>query len=241
MRRHLDLFSGIGGFALAARNVGWNTIGFCEIDLYCQKVLAKNFPGVPIYDDVRELRGEEIGPVDIITGGFPCQDISVAGKGAGITGERSGLWSELCRIIGDIRPDFAVMENVTALLGRGLYRVLGDLAEVGYDAEWHCIPASAVGSPQNRDRIWIIAHPSGNGVKGLLTRGSISPARSGWACRQEDLQHVYAAPLEGNSWPQPIIRRGNNRPPNWVDRIKGLGNAIVPQVAEVIFRAIDDD
>ncbi|MGY8962527.1 MAG: DNA cytosine methyltransferase, partial [Rhodospirillales bacterium] len=163
--KHLDLFSGIGGFALAARRVGWDTVGFCEIDPYCQKVLAKHWPGVPIYEDVTKLDGTKVGPVDIITGGFPCQDISVAGKQVGIDGERSGLWSELARIIGEVRPRYAVLENVAALLsgdsGRWFQRVLGDLAEIGYDCEWHCIPASSIGAPHRRDRVWVIAYPGG--------------------------------------------------------------------------------
>ena len=234
--KHLDLFSGIGGFALAARNVGWQTVGFCEIDPYCQRVLEKNFPGVPIHGDIKTYDGQEC---DIITGGFPCQDVSIANQRArGIDGERSGLWGEQHRLIRDLRPKFAVMENVTKLLKRGFDRVLGDLAEIGYDAEWHCIPASSIGCIQNRDRIWIIAYPSSLGVQRLLTGRSISESRPWWACRQEDLQQVYANPLGGNSWPQPIIRRGDDRPAYWVDRIRGLGNAIVPQVAEVIFRAI---
>ena len=97
--------------------------------------------------------------IDVICGGFPCQDISVAGKGAGIAGERSGLWGEYARIVGEVRPRYVIVENVAALLGRGLERVLGDLAALGYDAEWHCIPASAVGAPHRRDRIWIVAYP----------------------------------------------------------------------------------
>ena len=158
----LDLFSGIGGFSLGLdRTGGFRTVAFCEIEPYAQKVLAKNWPGIPIYDDVRELTSEKLKAdgiiVDVITGGFPCQDISHAGKGAGIEGERSGLWSEIARLIGELRPRYAIMENVSALLGRGLDVVLSDLAEVGYDAEWHCIPASHVGAPHIRDRIWIVA------------------------------------------------------------------------------------
>ena len=175
----------------------------------------------------------------VITGGFPCQDVSIANQGAkGIDGSRSGLWSEQCRIIRELRPDYAIMENVTALLHRGIGRVLGDLAEIGYDAEWHCIPASSVGCIQNRDRVWIIAYPSGQRDKRFLTSENISETRPWWACRQEDLQQVYANPLGGNSWPQPLICRGDHRPSNWVDRVRSCGNAIVPQVEEVIFRAI---
>jgi DNA (cytosine-5)-methyltransferase 1 len=185
----LDLFSGIGGFSLGLERAGMRTVGFCEIDPYCQSVLRKHWPNVPVWGDVRTLTAEVItntigcqirqqprrgngasgadqaqprcnGPegIDIICGGFPCQDISVAGKGAGIDGERSGLWSEYARIIGEVRPRYVIVENVAALLGRGLSRVLGDLAALGYDAEWHCIPASAVGAPHRRDRVWIVGY-----------------------------------------------------------------------------------
>lgn len=160
----LDLFSGIGGFSLGLeRTGGFETVAFCEIDPYAQQVLRKHWPEVPIYEDIRELTADRlirdgIRP-DVITGGFPCQDISVAGKGAGIGGERSGLWKELYRLIDDIGPEYAVLENVSALLSRGLDVVLGDLAAIGYDAEWYCIPASFLGAIHHRDRVWIIAYP----------------------------------------------------------------------------------
>lgn len=161
--RHLSLFSGIGGFSLALAESGIHTAAFCEKDPYARRVLAMRFPGRPIYDDVRtinatRLHNDWIGPIDIITGGFPCQDISVAGRGAGLSGERSGLWFEFARIIGEVRPSWAIIENVSALRARGLDQVLGSLAALGYDAEWHCIPAAAVGAPHRRDRIWIVAY-----------------------------------------------------------------------------------
>ena len=188
----LDLFSGIGGFSLGLERAGMRTVAFCEIDPYCRRVLARHWPDVPVYDDIRTLTAEKLanangvgclggnlGPqrgvgktqswagasrsIDVICGGFPCQDISTAGKGAGITGERSGLWKEYARIIGEVRPRYVIVENVAALLGRGIERVLGDLAALGYDAEWHCIPASAVGAPHRRDRIWIIANDAQRG------------------------------------------------------------------------------
>ena len=314
---HLDLFSGIGGFALAARWVGWETVGFCEIDPYCQKVLRKHWPDVPIYEDVTQLDGRpHRGAVDIITGGFPCQDISLAGKGAGIDGERSGLWSHLARLIGEIRPAYAVLENVSALLGRGLDRVAGDLAEIGYDCEWHCIPASAVGAPHRRDRIWIVAYPISDGgrtdagaqprsetersqlqqenwqalpgdaekARGDLAdtnefRRNRSPTKQRSQGRQISTRNSDVADSEGDlrrtprhersetpdgcstdtdtnckpkiriaeSWQEcdqwaiePDVGRVADGVPRRVDRLRGLGNAIVPQVAEMIFRAIDD-
>lgn len=184
-----SLFSGIGAFDLGFERAGMRTLWFCEQDEFCRRVLARHWPGVPCYPDVRALVGnangasthsyaEEGGPrpavgesgrgmdvpvpvphVDVLCGGFPCQDLSYAGRGAGIEGARSGLWSEFARLIGDLRPRYVVVENVPALLGRGLGRVLGDLAALGFDAEWDCLPASAFGAPHRRDRFWLVAYP----------------------------------------------------------------------------------
>src|SRR3990167_121317 len=157
MLRVLDLFSGIGGFALGLeRTSGFKTVAFCEIEPYCQAVLRKHWPSVPIFPDIRKLTVDAIGPIDIITGGFPCQDISNLGKKAGIeAGTRSGLWSEYSRLIGELRPCHIIVENVTALLERDIGRVVGDLAKIGYDAEWDVVPAAAVGAPQFRERVWV--------------------------------------------------------------------------------------
>jgi DNA (cytosine-5)-methyltransferase 1 len=172
--RMLDLFSGIGGFSLAAQWV-WgdelDIVGFCEIDEYCHKVLEKNFPNVPIHNDIKELNGNDIKDIDLITGGFPCTDISLAGRGKGLidedTGEttRSGLWFEMHRIISEVRPNYALIENVPALTFRGGARVIADLAEIGYDAEWTIIGADDVGAWHRRKRIWIVAYPNGTGGK----------------------------------------------------------------------------
>lgn len=180
----LDLFSGIGGFSLGLERAGFDTVAFCEIEKFPQKVLAEHWPGVPIYDDVRELtydklKSDGIPRIDIIVGGFPCQDISVAGKQAGIgEGTRSGLWSECARLLGEIRPKYAIFENVTALLageqGRWFQRVLFDISALGYAAEWHCIPASELGAHHHRDRVWIIAYPEPQGFQGTQRKGSAS-------------------------------------------------------------------
>jgi DNA (cytosine-5)-methyltransferase 1 len=159
----LDLFSGLGAFSLGLQRAGFRTVAFIEIDPFCRRVLAKHWPGVPQYHDVRTLTADRLHAdgiwPDVICGGFPCQDISVAGQGAGIGGERSGLWSEFARLIGEIRPRYVIVENVAALVVRGLDRVLGDLAACGYDAEWRIISAADMGAPHRRERIWIVAYP----------------------------------------------------------------------------------
>lgn len=159
----LDLFSGIGGFSLGLENTnGFETVAFCEIDDRCHPILEKNWPGVKIYNDVKTLKHK--GHVDVITGGFPCQDLSAAGHKAGIQGERSGLYERMLSLVSIHRPQWVIFENVSNLLtgdnGRWFSRFLNDLARYGYDAQWHDIPASAVGAIHHRDRIWIIAYPS---------------------------------------------------------------------------------
>ena len=225
----LDLFSGIGGFSLGLERAGFKTVAFCEIDPYCRRVLAKHWPEVPIYDDVRtvsadRLRADGIA-VDVICGGFPCQDISVAGNGAGLAGERSGLWREYARIVGELRPRFVIVENVAALLSRGLDDVLGDLAALGYDTEWHCIPASAVGAPHRRDRVWIVADANSAQREGM---------RSPIGIHQE-----YADAGRSGWWEvEPDVGRVADGVPCRVDRLRALGNAVVPQIPELIGRAI---
>ena len=176
--RVLDLFSGIGGFALAGQWV-WGDdheiVGFCEIDKYCHKVLNKNFPGVPIYEDIQQLNGKDFNDIDLITGGFPCQDISVAGKGAGIEeGTRSGLWFEMLRIISEVRPRFALIENVPMLTIRGGTRVIADLTKIGYDAEWTIIGADDVGAWHKRKRIWIVAYPNDKRLRTRIGRTNLN-------------------------------------------------------------------
>jgi DNA (cytosine-5)-methyltransferase 1 len=157
-----ELFAGIGGFSLGLERAGMKCAWQVEIDPYARAVLNKHWPDVPKHDDVRTFPPTHTHThtqdfsVDLICGGFPCQDISYAGKGAGLAGARSGLWHEFARIIGEIRPKYVLVENVAALLTRGMGDVLGTLASLGYDAEWHVIPASAVGAPHRRERVWII-------------------------------------------------------------------------------------
>ena len=155
----LDLFSGIGGFSLGLERAGMETVAFCEIEPFPRAVLKHHWPEVPCYEDVRtltaaRLAADGINEIDVICGGFPCQDLSLAGRMVGMDGTRSGLWSEIARLIGELRPRYAIMENVANLLsgpagrsGEWFGRVLGDLASLGYDAEWHCIPAGKRGRP----------------------------------------------------------------------------------------------
>ncbi len=165
----LDLFSGIGGFSLGLERAGMETVAFCEIDKHCQKVLTKHWPNVPIFEDVRKVRTNllqevlraPVSDIDVVCGGFPCQDISVAGKQKGIKGERSGLWKELCRIIKEVKPKYAIIENVANLRSKGLSTVIKDLWKIGYSCEWHIISASSIGALHKRERIWIIAYPNG--------------------------------------------------------------------------------
>ena len=159
----LDLFSGIGGFSLALERVGFQTAMFCEIDPFCQSILRKHWPHVPICDDIKSLKivPKVASKIDLICGGFPCQDISLAGEKIGIRGERSGLWKEFKKIIKKVRPSYAIIENVAALRTNGLITVLQDLWSIGYDAEWEIISAAQVGAPHRRDRIWIVAYPCG--------------------------------------------------------------------------------
>lgn len=252
--RVLDLFSGIGGFSLGLeRTGGFETVAFCEIEEFPRRVLAKHWPEVPCYHDVRELTADTLRrdgiEVDVICGGFPCQDISPAGKGAGIEGERSGLWSEIARLVGDLRPSFAIMENSSALLSRGLGKVLGDLAAVGYDAEWECIPAASVGAPHIRDRIWILAYPGQElrpHVRGDLGHYDVLPRRDNrhqaeWGEDRELAPMVPGVhPGAAADWwiHQSRVDRTANGLPGQLDRIGACGNAVVPQIPELIGRAI---
>jgi hypothetical protein len=150
--RLLDTFSGIGGFSYAAERIvgGFETVAFVEREPYCQQILGKHWPNVPIYDDITTFSPEPYS-ADVVCGGFPCQDISTAGKQAGIKqGTRSGLFYELIRVVRLVRPRYVVLENVAAIVSNGLDTVLGELAEAGFDAEWACIPASAVGACHQR-------------------------------------------------------------------------------------------
>ncbi len=246
--RTLDLFAGIGGFTVAGELAGgYQTVAFCELDKHAQAVLRKHWPDVPIFDDVTKLHASDIdGTIDVITGGWPCQDVSTAGKMLGvIDGDRSSLFTEILRIATEIRErqgslPYLLMENVGNLVrgGSGLWlaAVLHDLAAIGYDAEWHILPASYVGACHRRERVWIIAYPSEAGGKGNIkepifrqsyVQGELDGNLAGWRKRSDI--------------PEPRTIRANDGIPNYSHRISMMGNAIVPQVAACFLKAIRDD
>lgn len=253
-----SLFSGIGGIDLGLERAGMRVVWQSEIDPYASRVLAKHWPGVPNHGDITQIDFTAVEPVDVLAGGFPCQDISKAGKGAGLDGERSGLWREYARAISEIRPRYVFVENVAALLARGLGGVLGDLAALGYDAEWDCIPASAVGAPHQRDRLWVVAHSTRAGLEGSRLPGR--SAERGSAIPHTDTQRLQkrglsAAARRGTGiypdrsrkgrrgtflqrqyqWaPEPSVGRVAHGVPARVDRLRALGNAVVPQIPELI-------
>ena len=284
-----SLFAGIGGFDLGLERAGLEVRWQVEIEPFARHILNKHWPDVPCYEDIREVRGEEVERVDVLCGGFPCQDISSAGKGAGIEGARSGLWSEYARLVGEIRPRYVIVENVALLRRRGLDRVLGDLSLLGYDAEWDRIRASDVGAPHQRARLWIVAYPNGEGehvgpvdaeVGGASTavghsqrvdggsRGSGRPDPAG--SRQRESERALLSPdadgqgrpdAQGGAGPtgasgrrvfvsdphlggahhwtvEPAVGRVAHGVPAGMDRVRGLGNALVPQIAEHIGRRI---
>lgn len=263
-----SLFSGIGGLELGLerglRRAGIPTVTSWQVerDEYARKVLSKHWPDAIRFEDVRKV-GADLPPADIICGGFPCQDISVAGKQAGITeSTRSGLFYELARIVGLVRPRYVVLENVAAITasngGADLGAVLGQLATLGYDAWWDCIPASAIGAPHRRDRwfavCWDVANPErGAGQQRGLASGvgreqQQDPALRSRACARAALPRVggdadgVSAGLDRHQWPVgPNERQPATEPPRTherrcsdKERLRALGNAVVPQVAEVI-------
>lgn len=245
MLRFGSLFAGIGGFDLGFERAGMRCEWQVEIDPYCQRVLAKHWPTVRRWDDVRTFPPEPIDQwrVDVICGGFPCQDISSAGLRAGIHGERSGLFAEAVRIISVLRPRFAILENVSALLDTGLGVVLGALAEVGFDAEWHCLPAAGFGAYHIRDRVFILAYANGNRWSPICSSRGITgeksrKATSEWRGHKPKLKRgigrrVWAVPAPEILGVADGFSRGVDE-----NRLKGMGNAVVPQVAEWIGRRI---
>ncbi len=259
-----SLFSGVGLCDLGLEWAGMKHRFFCEVDPFCRSVLRRHWPGLPIYEDVRNLRGENLPHPDVLCGGFPCQDVSLAGKRKGITeGTRSGLWYEYVRLIEEIRPKYVIAENVPGLLAAGIETVLQELAEIGYDAEWEVLSASAVGAPHRRERVFLVAYPHGRWVDpehGILSalvgnmgksyeprfvsdwlgiridrtsRASVREAFGGCVLHRVDDGHS-----RGMDRPESVKLLPRELVPVWVRRLKALGNAIIPHQAYAVASCI---
>lgn len=240
-----SLFSGIGGFDLAAQWMDWENVFHCEINPFCQKVLKHHFPNAESYTDITSFDARKFkGCVDVLSGGFPCQDISIANQkkgdeAKGIQGKRSGLWKEYARIVGEIRPKFIVFENSPMLIDRGIGTVLYDLSELGYDAEWRNFYATQFGFNHRRKRTFGIAYPvserrNGNIIKGGILHKILQ--------QQPPRQNPLSVPFErfnaGSDFAS--VRLDDGFPKQLdTDSIKAYGNAIVPQIAYEIFKAIE--
>lgn len=240
-----SLFAGIGGMDLGLERAGWECRWQVEIDEWCRKVLTKHWPDVPKYTDVREVGGDNLERVDLIAGGFPCQPVSLMGHRLAQFDPR-WLWPEFGRLVGELRPRYVLVENVTGLLTAGVGDVLGDLAACGYDAEWQCIPAAAVGAPHIRDRIFILAYPTGSQrpIFGRVPDRQLGNQADDWNATQRGQDRNLVALVPGvcdrapTDWwrAQSRMARSTDGIPDDLDgvgrRVKGLGNAVVPQVAQ---------
>ncbi len=232
-----SLFSGIGGMDLGFERAGYRVRWQVEIDAYARAVLERHWPAAIRHTDVCDCGAANLEPVDVVVGGFPCQDVSYAGFGAGLDGARSGLWGQMLRLIRVLRPRYVVVENVAALLERGLGRVLSDLAGLGFDAEWSRVSACAVGLPHMRQRLFIVAYAHGEhgraGLRDSVARAfrplqtvhGFKSARTGEKARLADPSSLYG---------------GADAVPHRLERNHGIGNAVVPDVAEWIARRILD-
>jgi len=233
----LALFAGAGGGILGGHLLGWRTVCAVEWEPYAACVLASRqndgvLPPFPIWDDVQTFDGRHWrGIVDVISGGFPCQDISAAGKGAGIDGERSGMWREMARIIHEVRPRFVFVENSPMLTSRGLGVVLGDLASMGFDAKWGVLGAADVGAPHQRDRIWIVAHSKHLRCYKRQPRNPRAKIKA-WS------EHRLEPHRRTRLLPTPEVCRVADGVAARVDRLKAIGNGQVPEVARRAWEAL---
>ena len=230
----LDTFSGIGGFSYAAERLvgGFETTQFVENNPYCQKILKKHWPNVPIHDDIKTYTAKPF-QFDVLCGGFPCQDLSVGGQRQGITPEtRSGLFFELVRLIRLVRPRYILLENVAAILNFGMDIVLRELSEAGYDAEWSVISAEQRGACHKRERIWIIAYPLREGLQGRRGKSKLQKDSGERQVIWRSQPHLLNPNWKGYI-SQPTVCRGNDGLSNRVDRLRALGNSIVPAVATI--------
>lgn len=248
-----SLFTGIGGLDLGLERAGMRVAWQAEIDPYCCQVLAKHWPGIPNLGNVTTINWEDVPRVDLITGGYPCQPFSIAGARAGENDPRH-LWPHVRNALRVLRPRWALLENVAGHLSLGFGRVLGDLAEIGYDAEWDCIPAAAVGAPHRRDRVFLVAYPNRQGEPTRPEHGTTPRDLDTNAARAHGLRWWDRSPLPrpetverttgrsssgGGHWAaEPDVGRVAYGVPNRVDRLRALGNAVVPQVAEHVGRLI---
>ena len=224
-----SLFSGIGGLELGLERAGMTVAWQSEIDPFACRVLAKHWPDVPNLGDITKIEWSTVEPVDLICGGYPCQPFSLSGKRRGGRDNRH-LWPFLAVAVRDLRPRWVVLENVTGHLSLGFGQVLGDLAALGYDAEWDCLPASAFGAPHRRERLAVVAYPTGSRLEGRIFT---SPPRQAQSSLPGGLGRA------GAHWEAPPeVPRVGYGLPDWVDRVRATGNAVVPQVAEWIGRRI---
>jgi DNA (cytosine-5)-methyltransferase 1 len=240
-----SLFAGIGGLDLGLERASMTCKWQVEIDPFCRKVLQKHWPNVPKYEDVRNVGKHNLEPVDLIAGGFPCQDISEANaNGKGLEGELSGLWWQFRRIIGELQPRYAIVENVANITNRGIGAVLGSLATIGYDAEWQVVSACAFGAPHTRARMYFVAYPNSQRLQASRQEGSIDGPKVFWGT--ENTQYLYPSALSGGSagwtpWSNSSgMARMDDGVPDRVDRNHALGNAVVPQVAQWLGERILD-
>jgi len=239
----LALFAGAGGGILGGHLLGWRTVCAVEWEQYPASVLCARqndglLPPFPIWDDVQTFDGKPWrGIVDVVSGGFPCQDISAAGKGAGIDGERSGMWGEMARIICEVQPGYVFVENSPMLTSRGLGRVLGDLASMGFDAKWGVLGADAIGLPHRRERIWVLATNSSNKY---VERGGKKEVLGKPRIQSKFYNRVGKDELGLRSILSPGLCRTHNGLPGQVDRVKALGNAQVPRVAATAWRILNE-
>ena len=263
-----SLFSGIGGLDLGLERAGMKVIWQSEIDPYCNKVLKKHWPEVPNYGNIKEIDWRAIPRPDVICGGYPCQPFSTAGKRRG-TDDPRHLWPWVRTAISELRPSYAILENVRGHLSMGGLQVIGELAEVGYDAEWRVVSAAGLGAPHRRDRVIIVAYPAGKCSNGgqpgsnnaqRAEKGLQKQIRaSGTNVANTNIKHEFqpkramvewskAGRPEGHwddferrcrEWQvEPNVGRVADGVSARVDRLRGLGNAVVPQVAEYIGRLV---
>jgi len=229
----LDLFSGIGGFSLGFERAGMNTVAFCEYDPHARKILKKHWPEVPIHEDIRQLNGEKYYGIDVLCGGFPCQPYSRSGKQLGENDHRD-LWPEMRRVIEESRPRWIVCENSSNVLNMAFGKIRSDLEAIGYEVgEPLCIPACAINADHRRERAWICANSKNIGLQGI---GEKEISRI--AGLQIELTGIFESKRSRSSISKPGMLRSYNGIPCGVDRIKRLGNAVVPQIPEAIGRII---